>query len=92
MPKSSLDQRVEIIEGIVEKLQKLPARMDTFELQFLQFREEVRVEFSATREQLQAEIRAGDEESRRYMRVLHEEVISRIALIQEGLPARKKKS
>ena len=30
------------------------------------------------------EIRLGDEETRRYMRVLHEEIISRIATIQEG--------
>ena len=40
----------------------------------------MRDEFSAVRE----EIRLGDEDTRRYMRVLHEEVISRIATIQEG--------
>jgi hypothetical protein len=33
---------------------------------------------------LRTEIRAGDEETRRQMRVLHEEVISRIALLREG--------
>ncbi len=40
----------------------------------------VREEFAALRQ----EIRAGDEETRRLMRVLHEEVISRLALLDEG--------
>ena len=48
-------------------------------------RTEMRDEFSAVRD----EIRLGDEETRRYMRVLHEEVISRIATIQEGQDARR---
>jgi hypothetical protein len=34
-------------------------------------------------------MRAGDEETRRYMRVLHEEVIGRIAAIREGQPSRE---
>jgi hypothetical protein len=29
-------------------------------------------------------VRAGDEETRRYMRVLHEDVIARIAAIRNG--------
>ena len=54
----------------------------------------MRDEFSAVRNErhheslsLREEIRLGDEETRRYMRVLHEEVISRIAMIQEGQDA-----
>ena len=85
---------MEVLERKVESLEKLPQRMDSLELQFVQFREEVRVEFSATRAEiragdertrtdLRAEIRAGDEETRTYMRVLHEEVLSRIALLDE---------
>jgi chromosome segregation ATPase len=35
------------------------------------------------RDELRQEIRAGDEDTRRYMRVLHEEVLSRIALLGE---------
>ena len=69
--------------------------MDALELQILQFREEVRSEFSATRAELRAEMRAlhadavaraqaGDEETRRFMRVLHEEVLERISRIGEG--------
>jgi len=46
----------------------------------------VRAEFAAVRE----EIRTGDEETRRQMRVLHEEVISRIALVAEGRKTRRR--
>jgi hypothetical protein len=52
-----------------------------------QLRGETHTGFSAIRE----EIREGDEETRRQMRVLHEDVIGRIALLQEGLVARRKK-
>jgi len=111
--QQTLTNRVEVLERKVESLEKLPERMDLLELQFLQFREEVRAEFSATRAELRAEIRAGDEqtrvdlraeiragdektrtelraeiragdeETRTYMRVLHEEVLARIALLDE---------
>ena len=43
-------------------------------------------------EGLHAEIRTGDEETRRQMRVLHEDLVGRIALIQEGLGGAKRKS
>jgi DNA anti-recombination protein RmuC len=128
MPPSPLTRRVQILEGKVERLEKLPARIDGLEVQILQFREEVRAEFSATRAEflarialteaallhemnqldengvardqetrrqlavslaetraeLIARIAEGDEETRRYLRVLHEEVIARIATIGEG--------
>ena len=45
--------------------------------------ESLRAEFRAVAEGLRAEIRAGDEETRRLMRVLHEDVIARLSLIQE---------
>ena len=83
-PDQSLADRLAILEERVEELSALPARISALELQILQFRGEVRTEFSAVRQELRAEIRAGDEETRRYMRVLHEDVIARIALIQEG--------
>jgi hypothetical protein len=142
MPPSPLTRRVQILEEKVESLERLPARIDNLEVQILQFREEVRGEFSATREgmgslraqmlqlheqaiarialtetallhemnqldergvardqetrrqlavslaetraELIARIAEGDEETRRYMRVLHEEVIARITTIGEG--------
>jgi hypothetical protein len=98
MGQQTLTNRVQVLERKVENLEKLPERMHSLELQFMQFREEVRAEFSATRAELRteirrgdeqtraelrAEIRAGDEETRTYMRVLHEEVLSRIALLGE---------
>ena len=75
----------------MERLEALPGRVHAVELQIMQLREEMRAGFSALRAELQAEIRAGDEEMRRYMRVLHEEVISRIATIGESRPRRPKR-
>jgi hypothetical protein len=61
-------------------------------------RGEMREQFSAVRHELEeiraelrTEIQTGDAETRRYMRVLHEEVLSRIAIIQEGPPRRPKR-
>ncbi len=39
---------------------------------------------------LRQEIRDGDEETRRLMRVLHEDLVQRIALLGEGKPRRRK--
>jgi len=94
MHQQTLANRVAILEQKMEGLQGLPDRVTSLELQISQFRGEVRVEFSALREEirtqldevrgeLRGEIRAGDEETRRQMRVLHEDVISRIALLGE---------
>ena len=43
------------------------------------------------RDELSARIAEGDEETRRYMRVLHEEVISRIATLREDHRPRKRR-
>jgi hypothetical protein len=56
-----------------------------------ELRAEIRTEGDLIRRELRAEIREGDEETRRYMRVLHEEVLSRIATLQEALPRRRKR-
>lgn len=86
----------------VDSLEQLPARIETLGLQILQFREEVRVEFSATRAELHARIaltesallhemnqldeRAAsrDAETRRFMKMLYEDALARIATIGEG--------
>jgi len=51
-------------------------------------RDDLRTELKSTAESLHAEIRAeirsGDEETRRYMRVLHEDVITRIAALSDA--------
>jgi hypothetical protein len=97
----SLEKRVQMLEQQMRPLSELPERVASLETQFLQFRTEVREEFSALRSEMRAgeallgeirkveaslrrEIQAGDEETRRFMRVLHEEVIARIAAIGEG--------
>lgn len=69
-----------MLERRVEVLEQLPERVTALESQIVQLRDEMRSEFSVTR----AEAHAGDEETRRYMRVLHEDVITRIAVLQEG--------
>jgi len=80
----TLENRVEQLEARVAKLEQLPDRIDGLASQIVQLRTEMHGEFSAVRTEIREEIRLGDEETRRYMRVLHEEVISRIATIQEG--------
>ena len=91
MLNDSMAKRLEIMEMAVQSLAGLPgqvAALDTrvasLELQFLQFREETRSEFSA----LRTEVREGDQQTRTEMRVLHEEVLERIALLGEGRASR----
>ena|SRR6187200_581973 len=90
MPPETLANRVTLLEHKMQSLEGLPDRVASLEVKILQFRTEVRAEFSAVREELRAEIRAGDEETRRQMRVLHEEVIARFALLDEHLNGRKR--
>jgi hypothetical protein len=54
-------------------------------------RADIKAEGELVRRELRADIRDGDEETRRYMRVLHEEVLSRIATFQDLLPRRRKR-
>ena len=102
MQERSVIERLQILERKVELLEALPARVTAVELQLVQLRGEMHVEFSAIRaemtarvdalrDQLRDEVRSGDAETRRYMRVLHEEVIARIATIPEAGRPRKKR-
>jgi phosphoribosylamine-glycine ligase len=62
-------------------------RLATVETELREFRVEVRQEFEKVRQDFVAvrkEIRAGDEETRRLMRVLHEDLVERITKIGEG--------
>lgn len=83
MARQTLETRVESQEQRVTVLEQLPERMDRLESQFLLLRAEMRDEFSAVR----AEMAAGDEETRRFSRVLQEDVVGRISIIGEGLAA-----
>ena len=94
MPQPSIERRVEKLEETVASLAGLPERVMALESQIVQFRSDVGVEFSAIREemrQIREEIRAGDEETRRFMRVLHEDLVARIAVIGEGSSRRKRR-
>ena len=97
MPDAGLIRRIEILEQKVEGLE-----MTRLESQILQLDNGIRAEFSAMRqemataisrleERLGEQIRSGDEETRRYMRVLHEDVIEKISRIQESPPPRRRK-
>ena len=76
MSPESLRVRVERLERRVEILEQLPERVSALESQIVLLRGELRNEFSATR----ALISDVD----RYMRMLHEDVIQRIATLGEG--------
>jgi len=105
MPAQTIGNRVDRLEERVTELEKLPERVTRVELQIVQLRTEMRDEFSAVRQEIQetrqalgAEIQETRQtlceqidETRRYMRVLHEDVIGRVAAIQEGQPTTRRK-
>jgi hypothetical protein len=84
MSRESLEARIDRLERRVELLAQLPQRITALEVQIVQLREEMRSEFSAIRVEIQRDLRAGDEETRGLMRILHEDVIARIATLKEG--------
>ena len=53
--------------------------------------EETRRLAQTLHEEVLTRMQAGDEETQSQMRVLHEDVINRFALLQEGLPAPRRK-
>ena len=81
MAKATLTQRVEVLEHKVDGLATLPARIGSVEQELKEFRADVHAEFAVVR----AEIREGDEETRRYMRVLYEDLVARIKVMGEGI-------
>jgi len=100
MRPQTFERRVESLEQRVTVLEQVPARMDHLAAQISQLRDEMRVEFSAFRN----DVVAGDEETRRIVsdqlrataeeimaqaRRLHEDALSRIALMGEGQPSQR---
>ncbi len=84
MAEETIEARV---SGLEKTVQELATRQDvqTVREEVHAVREEVhdlRDELHAVRDELRAEIRAGDEETRTYMRVLHEDVIERIGRLR----------
>jgi hypothetical protein len=62
------------------QMQHLPERVTTLESQFMQFREAMQREFSAIR----TEMKRADDDTRVFMRVLYEDVLSRLEMIGES--------
>lgn len=87
MQPRSLEDRVTLLEknlqGLPERMGAVEVRLGSLEEQFVQFRGEVRAEFSATREELRTEIRAVDavvhkkfDETLEEMHALHQVAMS----------------
>ena len=89
MSARSLTERVEILDQKLEALQTLTERVSGLESLIVQLRSEVRVEFSAIHDRF-GTIDARLEEMQRFMRVLHEDVLTRISLLREGHGRRKR--
>jgi hypothetical protein len=95
MPTPTLTKRVETLEDTVSGPDGMLQRLDGLTGEFLQFRAETRAEFSAVREEMREgfaavrqEMRDMNSSLRLHMQVLHEEVLSRIALLTEGRTGR----
>ena len=80
MPQEHIQGRVDNLERRVSELEKLPDRISAVESQIVLLRTEMRSEFSAIR----TEMGEKHDEAPRYMRVLHEDIIGRLKIIQEG--------
>ena len=73
MPPQTIENRVEKLEEHVTSLQQLPARVDALSGQIVRSERALREEILASEERILGQVR-----------MLHEDVISRLALIQEG--------
>ena len=84
------DLRTEVhgeLHGIRGELNDLRGEFNGLRGEFNGLRDDLnglRDELHETRDVLRGEIRAGDEETRRYMRVLHEDLIARIAALGDA--------
>jgi hypothetical protein len=87
----TLEMTVEGLAGLPAQVASLNGRVASLEVQFLQFREEVRGEFSGVRLEIangeaaiREEIRVEAAGTRSHVLVLHEEVLARIKLLKDG--------
>jgi hypothetical protein len=81
---------VERLARRVDILEQLPDRVSALESQIVQLRDEMRSEFSATRKRdeetrrvLTERMESLFEANERHMRLLHEDLVQRIATIRE---------
>jgi predicted nucleic acid-binding Zn-ribbon protein len=87
MSLESLEARMDRLERRVDALGQLPQRMDALEAQIVQLRAEMRGEFSAIRTRvdgLSTEMHDLFDSNERHMKLLHEDLVQRIATIKGG--------
>ena len=77
------------LRQLPEQVSAVAADLAVLRADVTRFRVDVRAEFTSEFAAVRQEIRTGDEETRRMMRILHEEVISRIALLGEKRKTRR---
>jgi hypothetical protein len=93
-----MDEQRHLPEAVTELSTQFAQFRSYVRAEFSALRQEMADGFAAVRSEmaeglaaLRSEMVAGDEETRRFMRVLHEDLVGRIALLQEGLNGRKRK-
>ena len=91
MAREPLEERMDNLERRVEILERLPDRVTALESQIVQLRDEMRSEFSAvradaveTRRVLTERMESLFDANQRHMRLLHEDLVERIARMGEG--------
>jgi hypothetical protein len=90
MLPQTVARRVDALERKMGRWEELPDRMTSLESQIVQFRADVGVEFSAVRsemgmmeERLRREMVALNSDTLTQVRILHEDMVSRFALLEE---------
>jgi uncharacterized coiled-coil protein SlyX len=86
MPERTLEDRVTALEGTVAGLQELPKQLASFQRGVAAFQRDVAARFEqvdARFERLERIVRDGDERNYSQMRMLHEDLVAKIALLGE---------
>jgi hypothetical protein len=82
---ANLARRMDAVEHRMDTIeQRLDASYASLSSQILQSRRETHDEMFATRADLEAKIETSADETRRFMKVLYEDILSRIALLGDG--------
>jgi hypothetical protein len=83
--------RAELHDGQETLREEMRAGQDALRAEVREGDASLNAELKAEIRQLRDEVRTGDEETRRFMRILHEELVARIAAIGELRPRRKRR-
>jgi hypothetical protein len=86
-----IERRVERLEERVTRLEELPARLDDLTGQILQLRVEMGSAISDLRDRVDAMPEQITREVMTQVRILHEDVIDRLRIIQDGQPLKPRR-